>query len=187
MSYIEDGTGGGNRAEVTSENRLKTASLTRTGDRIVNIDSGKLWSVVFEDVDPTGADDYFLYVKNTSSSISYLITDIRIASTVAGRGQVHFVEGTAVGGTSITPVSRNSSKTPVPSFTAQNGVDITGLTNNGTLFFLWCDTANKIEHLRTTSGIILEPGGAVALLWEGATGILSGVVSIQDLSEVENG
>lgn len=184
MNFIEDGTGGGNRAKVTQDNRLRVASLTKTEDRVINEDEGRVWSVNFEDIDPAGANDYFVYIKNTGTK-RLSITDIRIASTVAGRGQVRFVTGTASGGSDITPVSRNSSKNVTPQATLESGTDITGLTNAGTLFYLHLDTVDQLHHLRTTASIAIEAGGAVALFWEAATGVLTGTISLVEASAAD--
>jgi hypothetical protein len=143
----------------------------------VNERLGKVWSLPFKGVDPTGADDYFFYLKNDGTT-NIRITDIRISSTVAGLAELQIVTGTASGGSAITPVGRNLGIPATLVATVESGADITGLTNGGILFFLPMDTANKEQHLTTSSRVIIPPGSAVALLWPESTGILTGVVSI---------
>ena len=179
MTKIQDGTGTGRTASVTTNNRLAVASVNQEQDHFIAKDSGKVWSLTFKDVDPTAADDYFFYLKNTSTEFVCNISDIRIASTVAGQLEINAVSGTAAGGTSITPVSRLVNSVASPSGIAESGADITGLTSDGTLFLLTLEAA-KTFQLKTSSRIIIPPGQAVGLLWGETTGILSGTVSIYE-------
>ena len=134
MVQLNDGTGGGFSAKVSSLNRLSTQSVVQPQDRAVNERVGKVWSLPFEGVDPTGADDYFFYLKN-SGNANIRLTDIRLCSTVAGIAKLKVVTGTASGGTTITPVGRNLGITAILDATVESGADITGLTDGGTLFF----------------------------------------------------
>lgn len=175
---IQDGTGSKTSAKVNSDNSLKTTAIVEPRDHYIAQKTGRVWSVPFEAVDPTGADDYFLYIKNNNNDYNLNITDIRISSTVVGLAEVHAVSGDASGGTSITAVSRLVGSTLSPTATLEYGVDITGLSNDGILFFIDIDATGKLIHLRTTSNIILPPGNAIALLWSAGTGALTGTVSI---------
>lgn len=181
---IEDGTGGGSKAKVTQDNLLRVAARTKKQVRAVTEVEGKVWSINFEDVDPAGADDYFFYIKNTGTE-HLEVLDITMASTVAGRAQVRFVTGIAVGGSAIAPVSRNSLFSIIPTAITESGVDITGLTNAGTLFYMWFDTVNRGEKLAPDSSMLIEPGGALAILWEEASGILTGTITLVDDSATD--
>ena len=182
--FIE-GSKSSKNADVDEKHRLIVASTVKSNDNFINDDTGKVWSLPFLDIDPVGADDVFFYLTNTGTKV-IKITDIRISSTVIGIVSVKKVSGTPTysggGAIAITPVSRRTDKSPVLQATANTGTDITALTDEGTWFFLPCDTAGKEQHLRTTSNIMLAPGGGLALEWDQATGILTGVVSV-----VENG
>jgi hypothetical protein len=164
--------------DVDSKGRGKINGPIFSEDHDIAKRTGKVWSIPFENIDPTGADDNFIYIKNTGSENNINVTDIRISSTVAGQAKVIAVTGTAAGGTDITPVSRKVGSGVAPTATIQSGSDITGLTDEGILFFLQLDTIDKEEHLRTTSNIIIQPNQAIAIQWEEATGILTGIVSI---------
>lgn len=179
---IDDGTGNGKSARVNTENQLEVLSVSIPEDRHNNETHESVWSLPFQDIDPAGADDYFLYITNTGSK-SLSITDIRASSTVAGSMQVRHVSGVAVFvvGTDVDPVSRFLGSNKALNAAVKTDTDITGLTDEGILFFMDFDTVNKLEHLRTSSNIIIPPGQAVALFWEEATGILTGVVSITEL------
>lgn len=165
-------------ASVNDFGQLLTEATTSTEDRHININHGKVWSLPFS-VDPVGAGDYFFYIKNTDS-ISYMITDFRGSSTVAGYVEVNHVSGTPVyvGETSVSPVNRNLGSSNVPDCIVTTDTDITGLTNKGTLFRMDVATVNQLQHLSTSAGVIIPPGQSLALSWSEATGVMSGNVSL---------
>lgn len=179
---IEDGTGKSYQLKINSENQLEALCVAIPEDRHINVSHETVWSLPFKAIDPAGANDYFLYIKNTGTK-NLGITDIRISSTVAGTVEVHNVSGTPtyVVGTDITPVNRYIGSNTTLNATAKTDTDITGLTNEGIVFFIDIDTANKLEHLRTTSNIVIPPGQSISLMWDTATGVLKGVVSIVEL------
>ncbi len=162
-------------AEVDSEGRFVTSAVTETDMEHRN-ESGFTWSMPFDAIDPTGADDVFLYIQNLEPSLSMHIRRIRVSSTVAGMVEVIRVTGTAVGGSDVTLVNFNagfSAKTPTGTF--QTAVDITGLTDGGKYSFqrLAADTTHEIA---LHHDIILDKNGAIALNWVPASGVLSGTV-----------
>jgi hypothetical protein len=176
---IKDGNGTGKTVAVNTENRLDVESVSRSIDQHINELYEKYFSLPFDAIDPTGADDYFFYLKNTGTKNLH-ITDFRIRSTVAGTVEIRAVSGTASSGTTVTPVNRTIGSTNTLSATIETGVDITGLTDEGVLFYHRLDTAGEAEHLKISAHIIIPPGQAIALLWDTGTGALSGIVSIYE-------
>lgn len=175
---IESARGTGYGLEIDAQNRALTLSVTEPEDFHINQSNGKVWSIPFEGLNPAGADDYVVYIKNTGSK-NLRITDVRImADTAATQVEINVVTGTATGGSDITPVARNLGSSETPTATIQSGTDIGGLTSAGTLFFLQCDTVNREYHLRTTSNIIIPKSKAVGLLVETATANVTGVISL---------
>jgi len=170
-------------ANVNEDWQLETSAVTRSRDNFINGESGKVWSLALEDIDPAGADDKFFYLENTGTEV-LKITDLRFSSTVAGIIKVKKVSGTPVyvGETSVTPVSRRTDKAPILAVTTNTDTDITGLTDEGVWFYIPLDSAGKLVHLRTSSNIMIAPGGKLALEWDTSTGVLTGIVSV-----VENG
>lgn len=174
---LEDGKGGGFQAEIDSKNRLATTAVTEAVDAYINKISGKQWSIPFEDLNPDGNDDYVVYIKNDGDKVLH-ITDIRISATAATQVELHAVSGTAAGGTNITLVPKTVGSSATAEATIQSGTDITGLTNDGIIFFIQCAVANTEYHLRTSSKIRIPRGQAVALLVETGTANVTGVISI---------
>jgi len=174
---IDDGTGVNGSVKV-KDNRLLVESVTKTEDQDINESSGKVWSLPFEGLNPTGADDYVFYIKNTGNN-DLKISDFRLsADTAATQIEIHCVTGTAANGSTLTPVSRTVGSSAIPSATIETGVNITGLTSVGTLFFMQLSTVNVQYKLSTSSKIIIPKGHAVAISVETATANLTGVVSL---------
>ena len=158
------------------ENRLAVTSVIEAYDRYYN-KQGLVYSATYEGLTPTGANDYFFYFKNTGTK-SVNFTDLRISSTVATRITIERVTGTAAGGSTLVPINRNFGGSKTLTGTTQQGVDITGLTTGGVVFFQECPVASTMYHLSTTSNIIIPQGQAVALKRVAATGAISFTVSL---------
>lgn len=169
-------------ARINDFGQMLVESTTKPEDRHVNREHQEVWSLPFRNITPVAADDFFFYFKNTGAA-TYVITDVRGATTVAGYIDICHVSGTAVhtADTDINPVNRfvGSSKTPLA--TIKTDTDVTGIVDEGVIFSLDVATVNQLHHLRTTAGIIVPPGQAVGLRWSEATGAMSGVVSIASL------
>lgn len=178
---IRDGKGTGSSLHITSENRASTDTISRIIDQHLNEVYEKVYSLPFEAIDPVGADDYFVYIKNTGTKNLHVV-DFRIRSTVVGIVEVRAVSGTAsfTSGTDITPVNRTVGSTSAITATIKTDTDTTGLTNNGVLYYMRLDTANKDFYLESRSHIIIPPGQAISLLWDTATGILAGVIGLYE-------
>jgi hypothetical protein len=170
------------RQVINAQGQAATFSVSEATDRHLNRNQKQVWSLPFTGIDPVGANDYFFHIKNTGTT-DLAITDIRIESSVIGTVEVHGVMGIAsyAAGVDITPVTRNIGAGENPTATIKTDTNTTGLTSSGVIFYINCSTANEIFHLRTTSNIIIPPGQQVALLWDTATGILKGAVSLVQL------
>jgi hypothetical protein len=77
--------------------------------------------------------------------------------------------------------SRNLATSIQPGTSALSGSDITGLTNEGVIFRIPLEAAKRTK-LTTSAGIVIPPSTSFALLWDAATGALSGTVSISKIT-----
>lgn len=181
---IEDGTGGASGLRINSENQMEVLAVAIPEDRHINTEHNGVWSLPFEGIDPAGADDYFLYITNTGTK-NLAITDVRMSTTVTGTVEIRPVTGVPsyVSETAITPVNRFIGSSKAFFATANTDTDITELSSAGVLFYLELSTAAESFHLKTSSNIVIPPGQAVAMLWDQATGVLKGVISIVELQE----
>ena len=174
----------GSPLRVTSEGRANVSSVSEPIDRHVNREFGKAWSVSFFDIDPTGAFDYFFYLKNTGSA-DLTMTGIGISSTVTGSLEVMAVSGTPTfsSGVDLTPVSRNLGKSPIVDATIKSSIDITGLSNDGIVGHTKISAVDTTFSLTDNSTLIIPQGKAVALRWSEATGVLTGVIALIEVPE----
>ena len=177
---FEDGTGGGNRVKVDSENRMHTFAVVEPEDKHINKE-GKVWSIHLS-VTPAGANDYFFYLKNTGTE-QVSISDVRISSTVATQVTYEHVSGTPiyVTGTDASVTNRNLGSSNAPEVTAKYDTDITGLSTSGILFFEECANADTRYKLSTSSNIIIPQGQAIAFKRVAATGQIDCVISLVGL------
>ncbi|KKL60152.1 hypothetical protein LCGC14_2208200, partial [marine sediment metagenome] len=86
--------------------------------------------------------------------------------------------GTVVGGAAITPVAKTIQSSELPTATIESGVDLTGLTKVGTLYFIQCVVVNTEYHLRTSSKIRIPKGKAIAILVKEGTANVTGIISL---------
>lgn len=174
---LEDGTGGGTSAKVDSTNHLATTSVSIPSAQHINQTTEQIWSIPFEDLNPAGNDDYVIYIKNTGDLVLQ-IADVRIAGTAAGQVEVHAVSGTAAGGTAITPVPKTIGSSVIPTATIESGTDITGLTNDGIMYFIQCPVADTESHLLVENKIRIPKGKAVAILVENGSANYTGIITL---------
>jgi hypothetical protein len=176
--FIEDGTGTGKLVKVNSGNRLYTKAVTSTEDADINTSVGKVWSVSFEGLNPAGANDNVLYIKNTGDA-NLAISTIRLSvDTAASQIKVNSVSGTPSGGSAITPISRTVGSASLPTATIETGTDITGLTSEGTLYFIQCAAVDTQYELVCKSKIRIPKGKAISLNIETATANLTGTITL---------
>lgn len=179
MGVFEDGTGTGFRAKVNSRNQLAVQSIYHSLYMHEALNSGRAWTIPFDAVDPTGADDYFVYIRNDSAIYNLILVALNASSTVAGTLELQTVTGTPSGGSNITLVAKKIGTTLAPDITAQSGVDITGLTDGGVHEFVELFTTVWTESVRLMDRpIIIPQSQAAALLWTESTGILTGKVDV---------
>lgn len=178
MAILEDAQTG-RTAIVDDENRLRTFAVQQAEDKHTN-NEGDYNSLYFQ-VDPTGAGDFFFYLKNTGI-MELTITDIRISTDAATSVELHTVTGTASAGTDTQITNRNLGSSKVPDVTSQYSVDFTGLTSAGILLYDEMATVNEMHHMKTSSTIIIPQGQAVALARVAASGAITCIVSLTKAS-----
>lgn len=172
-----DGTGTGYEAKVGTDNRLSVHAITEPEDKASNV-QGNTWSLPFN-ITPVGAGDYFFYIKNNGTDI-YAITDIRFFSGAIETIGVHTVTGTAnfTSPATVTPVNRNLISSNTPELTVSADTNITGINDEGELFFMRSEAINKFVHLSTSSNILLYKGNSIAFKASVGATPIKGMVSI---------
>lgn len=154
-------------ADVNTKNQL-LAMTTSIDIESYYSEHGHSYNINTRAITLTDANEsQLLYIKNTG--VNHMVIK-----------SLFYLIGTSTGGSDITAIPRNLGKNPVPGATIWSGSDITGLTDDGTLEFILLDTVNRLEHIAIASRVILPPGKAVALIWEPATGILTGLIALME-------
>ena len=176
---IKDASGTGNTLRITVENKAQVNAVQRSIAQHINEVYEKHFSLFFEAIDPTGADDYFFYFKNTGIKNIHF-TKFRFSSTVAGTIEIHNVTGTASSTNVVTPANRFVGSTSSITATIGTNVDITGLSNAATLVHVRLAVADTDYVDEALSHIIVPPGQAIALLWDTSTGILKSTMDIYE-------
>jgi len=90
------------------------------------------------------------------------------------------VSGTATSTTAATPVNRYIGSTKTITATSGTGVDITGLTREGTIGHFRLSTVDTDYVVDFPGNIIVPPGKSIALLWDQATGIMKGNIELYE-------
>lgn len=181
---IKDGRGSSQEAKVDIEGRLHSFAVSSPENKHVNRKGGS-WSVFFTTT-PTGVGDYFFYIENTGDK-SLVISNITLMCSSIDTINLNSVSGTPIfsSGVDINPTNRNLNfSTFLPAATIKKDVDITGLSNVGTLHFLRCDVANVSKTLEIHSDIILPRGSAIALEAVVGTGLITCVISLSELEDI---
>ena len=131
---------------------MLTSAITSDIQHHVNEDEKQAYNIVISQT-PTGANDVFLYVKNTSED-NLWVASIFLRS--ASAESVNFVlgdTGTPAGGATYTPVNKNAGSANLATGTFQTGNNITGLSGGSTVDTIFAGTTT--EHYHWESGLIL--------------------------------
>jgi hypothetical protein len=168
---VEDGTGGGFKAGVTTLNRLKTEALTETLAANASRESGRCYAIVAEDAGPVAA-EYPLYILNTSDERNFVIDTIRTAQVDADViWKLHHVTGTAAGGSVITASNLNLGSDLVAPLTCRGGAGgVTGLTSVKLIDSWMGGYVYNTTTIDTMSAILMAQNDAIAIEYDAGTG-----------------
>lgn len=154
---LRDGKGRGYLAEVTEENRIKTAAVSRSKEHDANLTYGESYNLVMTGQTPTGADDCFLYIKNTGTrNLVFEGFGIYCASNEKIYGKLGQI-GTPAGGTDTIPANLNGGSGNAAPGVYQLGNNITGLSGGRTFMEYRIPANNATNIVNFESDIVLQP------------------------------
>lgn len=162
MGIIEDGTGSGRQAEVTSENRLKIESITKSVKRHANEDEQNAYQLVFQQT-PSIANGCFLYIKNENFLNKLIIEGFFIRTS--GNEQIEIeltVTGTASGTSSI-PGNCYSGSSNEAEGTFVLGNNITGLSRGTIIDRQYIALSNNSNNINFEQDIVIPTNQTFAL------------------------
>lgn len=168
MAIIEDGTGSGTKASVTSDgNRLDVSA--RSDSRIFyhSRDDGDAYIVT--SIDTAAAAEYNIYFQNDSNTKNFVINEIIIGSAVLAIFKIATVTGTAAAGSALTPVNMNRTSSFTADATARGDGAITGLTEDLLLHSVSV-AADTTETVDFHDALILGKDDAIAVEYDTGAG-----------------
>lgn len=162
MVVIEDGTGKGFKAKVTSENHLRVFSINVSIEHYINHFHGQAYNVMF-DQSPTAGDDCILYMENESDTFDLVAEGIELQ--VDGAVEIYIqlnARGTRNGANEIEPANLNTRSGKEADGIFEQGTDLDGggaTLTGGVEAFRWVfNAANESTNHNFECDVILGRG-----------------------------
>jgi hypothetical protein len=174
---LEDGTGDGYKASVTSENQVRTESVTSNESNHANHDHGWAYTISFS-ATPTGAGDCFLYVKNTADE-DMIINGGGLYCEADEYFDIKLGDGgTASGGSTIIPVNLNAGSGNTADGTFLSGNDITGLSGGSVVYRIYHATSKETTNSTFPQSIVLPKNSVLTFYAQTGTTALAGFLNV---------
>jgi len=168
---IEDGKGKNGDMSVSAAQRGNVSSKTKNRLFYVSRDNGLAFNAIMPSFS-AAAGEYVLYLKNTSADKNLMVNHVEFHSVEAVHWKAWRVEGTAAGGTVITPSNLNLGSGRQAEATCMGGgATITGLTVHEQL------GSHRTQALGAAmmdfgGGLIVPPNKAIMIEYDtGTTGL----------------
>lgn len=184
---IVDGTGQGFSAKVDDTNKLTVASVTEPELRRQNHHEGTVWSIDIPTITAGGAGNEFFYFKNDGDA-DLAISCFHLSSSAATRIRIFQVSGTAslTAGADAAITANNLGSSKLPTATIQTCTGASGLTDEGTLFYMELLTPNQIYHADLLQELIVPKGKAFAIERVAASGAITGYLTLVQHSDLSS-
>ena len=158
---IEDGKGTGTTAKVNSENMLETKCVGVDFEQHINEDHGQAYSAGIQQT-PTAAGDCFAYITNNSDG-DMIVSALMLAAASDEYVVVKLGDtGTAIGGDTVTPGNRNAGSGNEADVTAEQGVDITGLSGGTGVMRIFLDGGVSSKKYDICSCLIIPKNKTIS-------------------------
>ena len=166
---IEDGTGGGYTAGVTSDNQIKGHVVSVSEEHSSNMDKSDAYVWNFE-TDPDANNDCIFYIKNTSEEHNLCLEGVSLYLSGACEitGEIRNTGTVSGNATAVTGVNLNAGSGKIASATAYYHTDIQAdgatLAAADKAFWVKVAAASCTSHYNFPCDIILTPN-QVFTLW----------------------
>jgi len=152
----------GKTVGVTNSNMIKSSSISANIVHYNNHAVGKTFTMKI-DVTPSGANQCFAYMKNTSDD-DIVIDSFVLSCPTDENVQVKLGDnGTAAAGTDIVPVNMNAGSGHLADGIFETGVDITGLNGGSTVINLFINGGESSRVFSPSSSIIIPKNKTMTL------------------------
>jgi len=127
IQFTNDVTGALEKAK-GSDGRINASSRADRRSYYNSRDVKQTYSMVFND-DDVAAGDFVVYLQNTSATLTLVVESIKVAAENTGVFIIHFVTGTASGGSALTPTNLNRTSPNAAAVTARGNGAVGSLTS----------------------------------------------------------
>lgn len=163
---IEDGTGRGYTASVSSTNKLRVAAVISTQEHYANHNQGRAYNLNFSATPTSGS--CFLYIKNTDTARDLSVEGIWLFMQDDDYFDIKLNDtGTPTGGSDITPRNLNTGSGMIANGTFINGGSISSLSGG--------DRTHRIYHASNSSSVYWNFNQDLILTSNGVFTIYAGV------------
>ena len=158
---IEDGKGTGKTVAIDSENKMEVRAVIIDSEYHINEEHGQAYSCGIQQT-PTAAGDCFAYITNNSDE-DMMVSALMLAAATDEYVIVKLGDtGTALGGADVTPANRNAGSGNKADVTAQQGVDITGLSGGTGVMRIFLDGAVSSKKYDICSNLIIPKNKTIS-------------------------
>jgi len=159
---------GGTSADVNDDGQLSVVTTSAIHQASAR---GDAFIIPMRDAGPAAA-EYSLYIKNTNSSMDFVVSRIWSYGTDADVEWIlTTVTGTAATAPAITPVNLNRASAKAADMTVRGGATgVTGLSPVTTIAQWFNGVANTNEYLEFDDSLVLTNGTAIAFEYQAGTG-----------------
>lgn len=159
---IVDGTGKGYGLKIDSDNRARVRSTVVPIDQHVNMLDGQSYACVVS-VTPAGAGNCFFYLKNLAEQECH-VTNLRLRAVGAVEGiQLKLKDsGTAAGGSTVTPINKNTAVSYSADCTCEYGTNITGLSGGSVVDILYVTADAETAKFDWVSDLLISRNSIIS-------------------------
>jgi len=161
LTTLKDGRGTGQTAKIDTEGRIHTYATTENEELHVNRHNSEHF-ITYVDITPTGANDYFFYLKNTHT-LDLIINWYRIWTESAAEAidLIRNPAGTPGNTTQLTPLNMHFGSNKSATVENYESVNMSGLSGGSTLDRLRISGDGKDVVDSYEGGIILPQGTSI--------------------------
>jgi len=175
MGFNIEDAATGNIAEVKN-NKLLVSGVVSSQEHFANHATGLGFNMVFS-ATPTGAGDYFLYIKNQNKDTALSVEGMWIKMEADDYIQVELGDtGTPTGGNDIIPVNANTSTGNQALGIFQSGNDIIGLNGGNIYHKIYYKNSKESVYHNFNMDIILGSNGTLTMRVGTGTVLIEGVI-----------
>ena len=160
-----------------SDGRLNVSSRSDGRAYYNSRDLENAYAIPFQDADADAA-EFVAYIKNTSTTLTFVVSHIGINSSIAGSFVLHKMDAATATGTALVPINMNFASPKAASLQAlkgAGGVGVAVAATDGIIDVVQIAT-NAHEEFRLADTLRLGQNQSIAIEYDrGASSVVEGV------------